>query len=365
MKSLIDTMRFIRKKNQAYKHWCLGSIKLPYLPYQVTIEPTNICNLRCPKCLQAYKDYPRPFGYMPFEFYEKIIKENHHHIWTLYLMYGGESFLHKDFCKMVQLAKEYNIWQTFVHTNATLINEEVSYRIFESGLDNLIISFDGDNKETYEKLQTGANFEKTMENIKIFLKIKKKLRKSKPFVSIKIIHSLKNQPNEISKDFLKCFNGLPINRIYFEKLFAQGSYGKILLEDNNWDIFNQNEMIEKNSDKYFSCDNVYTEVVITWDGKLLRCCRDQEGYHEMGNLNKATIADIWNNQEFLSVRENLKKKNVDGPCKICSSLWCGKPINYNKKNIQELLTFPKYLIRYYYPELSRKMLSIPFLNKYY
>lgn len=361
MKS-VTVLKYIKRVNEAYRHWVLKSIKLPYMPYIVTIEPTNYCNLKCPKCLHGY-NYPREQGFMPYELFEKIIRENAHHIWNSCLMYGGESLLHPDLPRMIRLAKEYGIWQVSLHTNGCFLTEDMSYQLIEAGLDTLVFSFDGDDKETYEKLQKGANFEKTIANIRRFLEIKKNLNIIKPFVSIKTIRSLVDQPSSMSADFVKYFEGLPINRIYFEKLYAQGEYGEKLLRDRHWDVFNYDRLNQQAIKDYFPCYNVYSEVVITWQGKVIRCCRDQECLFEMGDLGKETIADVWNNDAFLSIRENLKRKVLDGPCKRCSSLWCGRPVNYPKRNFFEYVTFPKYLIRFYYPEFSRKLFSIPALNR--
>ncbi len=362
---IANMLKYVKTVNQAYRHWCLKSVRLPYLPYQLTIEPTNHCNLKCPKCLQGYDDYPRKKGFMPFELFEKIIKENQENALNIYLQFGGESLMHKDFPRMVRLCKEYNIWQTYLHTNGTLLNEEMSHKIIEAGLDNLIISFDGDNKDTYEKLHKGADFDDTIANIKRFLEIKKKLNSPKPFTSIKMIHSLAEQTGELSKDFVNKFKGLPINRIYMERLFAQGQYGQALVDDEKWKVFNKEEMDRKDDSNYFPCYNVYSEVIITFEGKIIVCCRDQECYYEMGDLNKETVADIWNNDAFIEIRENLKNKIIKTPCDLCSSLWCGKPQHFLRRNSFEYITLPKYLIRFYYTELSRKLFSIPLINKFF
>jgi len=356
-------LKYIKRVNEAYRHWILGTTKLPYMPYQLSIEPTNHCNLQCPKCLQGSNNYPRKRKFMPYSLFEKIMKDNYKHFWKVYLMYGGESLLHPKFPQMIRLCKELGIWQTFLHTNGTLLTEELSYKLIEAGLDNMIISFDGDDKETYEKLQKGANFEKTIENIKTFLKVKKKLGSTKPFTSIKMIQSLVDQSSSVDSGFVKNFEKLPLNLIYFEKLLAQGEYGKKLLKDSRWKVFNYERLEQQNVKDYFTCYNIYSEVVVNCQGKVIRCCMDQECYHEVGDLGREKIKDIWNNKAFMSIRENLQKGIFSGPCKRCFSLWSGSPRHYLIRNLSEYLTFPKYIIRYYYPNVAGRFLSIPIVNK--
>ena len=51
-------------------------------------------------------------------------------------------------------------------TNATLLNDTISKKIIDSGVDVVFFSVDGASKETFEKIRVGANFERVKENIR-------------------------------------------------------------------------------------------------------------------------------------------------------------------------------------------------------
>ena len=77
---------------------------------------------------------------------------------------------------------------TRFHTNGTLLDEDKSRRLIDSGLDQFAFSFDGFDAETYEKIRVNAKFEKTVGNIVRFLEIKKEMGAKKPATFIELIH---------------------------------------------------------------------------------------------------------------------------------------------------------------------------------
>jgi MoaA/NifB/PqqE/SkfB family radical SAM enzyme len=109
---------------------------------------------------------------MDFDLYKKIIDEPAGHVYDINLAYRGESIFHKGLPDMIRYASEKGI-KTRLHTNATLLNEKWSRTLIDSGLDLLSFSFDVFQKEPYQKIRIGSNFEKTLGNILQFLRIKK------------------------------------------------------------------------------------------------------------------------------------------------------------------------------------------------
>ena len=144
------------------------------MPVRIWVEPTSYCNLKCIMC--PNKDLPKEQkGFMEWTLYKKIIDEAAQSIFDIHLLHRGESLLHPDFFKMARYAHEKGLTVKF-HTNGTLLNEEKSYQLIKSGIDQFSFSFDGYKKETYEKIRVGADFDKTVQNIIQFLEIKKKLK---------------------------------------------------------------------------------------------------------------------------------------------------------------------------------------------
>lgn len=330
------------------------------MPYQYVIEPTNYCNMKCLKCPHGY-GLDREKGYMNMELYKKVLDQIADSAINLYFMFGGESFLHKDLYEMVRLAKEKSIPRTFLATNATMFKEENYDALFESGLDNLVISFDGDDKETNRKLQKGGDFDKMLEGTLALLKEKQRRKAIKPFISVKVIISLKDQCSDIRPEFANKFEGLPLNRLYTEVLTLQGKYAQNLLEDERFDSLLKEVIQKKNEEDYFSCFNIFHEVVIAWNGTVVGCCRDLEGINSLGNVKDKPVSEIWNDKPFQNLRKRLIEGDYDGPCRFCSSLWLGRP-KYGTQALFEYLTFPKYVIRDNYPNFTKWLFTNKLIN---
>ncbi|MCB9089915.1 MAG: hypothetical protein H6628_16570 [Calditrichae bacterium] len=56
-------------------------------PYTFIIEPTALCNLRCPQCPVGLQTLSRPQSNMPIDDYRRIIDEISEYTWVLLLFF--------------------------------------------------------------------------------------------------------------------------------------------------------------------------------------------------------------------------------------------------------------------------------------
>ncbi len=135
-------------------HYKRGNARLPYAPLRLWVEPTSFCNLKCPMCTS--KDIPEDkIGYMDWGLYKKIIDEARDFVYDINLFLGGESLFHKRLPDMIRYAKENGIG-TRLSTNATVLTKEKREALLDAGLDFIIFSFDGYEKEVYENIRVNA-----------------------------------------------------------------------------------------------------------------------------------------------------------------------------------------------------------------
>src|SRR3972149_4129304 len=203
-------------------HYKRGSVRLPYGPLRLWVEPTSFCNLKCPMCTS--KDVPEEkIGYMDWDLYKKIIDEAKDFVYDIDLFMGGESLFHKRLPEMIAYAKANGI-RTRLSTNATVLTKDKREALLDAGLDFIIFSFDGYEKEVYEKIRVNANFEKTLRNIREFLEEKKRRGRRSPYVVFQVIefagegefeqrYSVGREKKR--KAFLKSLEGLPIDKFSF------------------------------------------------------------------------------------------------------------------------------------------------------
>ena len=142
-------------------------------PLHMGIESTNKCNLGCPMCNRD-KD-PLPRGHMPLERFKSIIDQNKDTLEFIWPFGEGEPLLNKDIYSMISYARRAGV-RVELSTNGTFLDEESGRRLIESGVDNLILAFDGATPESYEKYRKGASFKKVKSNIEAFLSLKRRTK---------------------------------------------------------------------------------------------------------------------------------------------------------------------------------------------
>ena len=103
-------------------------------------------------------------GTMEMSLYRKIIDEARAFAFDINLAHRGESLLHPHLIEAIRYAKSQGLY-TRLHTNGSLLTEDLSREIIASGLDRLSFSFDGFTKEAYEGIRRGGDFDKTIGNI--------------------------------------------------------------------------------------------------------------------------------------------------------------------------------------------------------
>lgn len=311
-------------------HYKRGNARLPYTPMRLWVEPTSFCNLKCPMCTS--KDIPEDkVGFMDWDLYKKIIDEAKGFVYDINLFLGGESLFHKRLPDMIRYAKENGIG-TRLSTNATVLTKDKVKAILDAGLDFIIFSFDGYEKEVYEKIRVNANFEKTLGNIKGFLEEKKRRGSRKPYVVFQVIEGFSDQrTDEKRKTFLKGLEGLPIDKISLIEPHTFG--GKISREGD--------KKFRTVGRKYVPCTFLWYSMSIKWDGTVVPCCVDLAGEMPLGDVRKESLFEIWNSQKLIELREKIASgKYTDVQlCRGCDILWKEQLFGIPVKSLKELMYF--------------------------
>lgn len=283
-------------------------VRLSYMPVRLWVELTSHCNLACVMC--PNKDLPKDQkGFMDFGLFRKIIDEAQGSVFDVHLMHRGESLLHPEFFRMVRYAHEAGLVTRF-HTNGTLLDEDKARRLIDSGLDQFAFSFDGFDKESYEKIRVRGQFDRTVANIVRFLQIKKELRSKKPTTVLELIYFpevFEKTGRRGQKEFLARFKGLPLDEVKVKK-------------PHNW----AGDVGQPSSRKHYSpCTFLWQALVIFWDGAVLPCPQDFFGCLKLGNIKDSTLAEVWNGEPMLNLRKKILAGDFGGlsTCAECDRLW--------------------------------------------
>ncbi len=290
-------------------------------PERVRIEPTNFCNIRCRIC--PTNDVPKEKkGFMSMGLYTAILDDLERispgtsFFLTLYI--GGEPLMHRDICKMISMASERGHY-THLNTNCMLLNEDLSRQLIRSGLNRIILSFDDEPPEVVEEIRLGANYARMSENIINFIEIHQKSTPPKPQIIIAALRIPRSKDKEntnrkprISHSYVSRFKGLPVTIL--------PSWAHHWASDFVADAEDMLGIPPLTS--YYPCRMPWGETSIRWDGTVLPCCYDLRGDQPLGKFPDRSLADIWNGDEYIRLREMHFSGRAQeiGLCRGCSLL---------------------------------------------
>ena len=221
---------------------------------------------------------------------------------------------------MVKYANNKKMY-TATSTNAHFLNEENAKKTIESGLSRLTISIDGTTQETYESYRATGSLEKVIEGTKNVVKWKKELKSKTPYL---IFQFLVVKPNEHQiEDAKKLATELGVDEIRFKtaQVYDYKNGNKLIptiekyarykkLADGTYRL--KNKLLNE-------CWRMWSSCVITWDGKIVPCCFDKDATHQLGDIQQATLQQIWKSAPYTNFRKALltDRQNID-ICKNCT-----------------------------------------------
>lgn len=300
---------------KAVIHYRKRAIVLNYAPLRLWIEVTNRCNLQCAICPNSER---AAFGDMELSLFEKIINEVSSLVYEVKLFLGGEPLLHPEIFAMIDYAHSHGLL-TEIHTNGTMLDQDRSRAILDSGLDVLSISFDGIDKDTYDSIRINADFDQVVQNMKIFLRMKEK-KKNNPYTIIQCILQPEQTSSRMSlrgqiKEFTKEFDGLPVNEFKF--ITAHNFGGRLVDKETCQPKYT----LEKFD--YHPCGDIYHALSITWNGKVVPCCTDFFEQYVLGDAKTEKLTDIWHSKRTEDLREKIVHGNIQDIelCRDCEKLY--------------------------------------------
>jgi len=268
-------------------------------PLYLLIEPTSVCNLKCPMCFQVDETFTTKsnMGMMDIDLFKSIIDQAVEGGTTaLTLASRGEPTLHPKFLEMIKYASN-KFLEIKINTNGTRFNENIAKTILECEISEVVFSIDDSQKDRYEKIRVGANFEKVLENVKIFANLRD-ITPNKTFTRI---------------------SGVKLNNSqdWQEMVTVWGKYvdqiGWVASEER-WDTYNNS--LKSNQEP---CENLWERMYVWHDGTVNPCDVDYKSVLSPGHISKGRISEIWGGQNYMKLRnlhlEGERSKLL--PCDRC------------------------------------------------
>jgi len=256
-------------------------------PRHLFIETTALCNLQCKMCPR--NDSPAKPGTMNFELFKKIVDESARHgerAFSLHLF--GEPLLDRQIIEKIQYIKKANQQNSILlTTNGTLMTENIAKELVENKVDKIAVSIHSPNPETYSIITGFEGLEKTEDNIKRLVAIKKEAGANLPKIFLRMVRT--NDNAEEVEIFRKKWKELPV----LVEIREGHNYGGGIINNP-----------QKNTPKKrYPCYHLWLSPGIKWDGEMTICCSDPKRQAVVGDVKKASIEELWKGEKIKKYRE--------------------------------------------------------------
>ena len=286
-------------------------------PWSISIEPCNICNLKCRECPSGLGQLGREKKQLSYKDFCLAIDQIYSHTLNLFLYFQGEPFINQHFTQMVKYASEKNIY-TVTSTNGHFITPEIAEEIVLSKLDKIIISLDGYNQQTYQAYRTGGNYINVILSIKNIVEAKEYLNKKTPVVEVQTLANklTENKLEEIKK--IAKYHGVNKFAVKTMQIENPKDFEKFLPTNQKLSRYKKTSNGQYVLKKEVGfCNRIFDSVVITSNLDIVPCCYDKKAEYILGNLSQNTFNEIVTNQKAKQFITNIINKNRPKICYNC------------------------------------------------
>lgn len=304
-------------------------------PTHLQIEPSSVCNLRCPVC-PVVTGLGRSAGLMDVELFKRIIDECCGSVFLISLWGWGEPLVHPRIHDMVAYARSKGIAVITSTNGHTLMKPGQVDRLIESGLDVLIVAVDGATQETYGRYRRPGDLASVLDGVRLLAERRRELGATSPRIDMRMV-VMKHNEHEVQAMItvaraagadmfsLKTMNPLthdpygldpspqidsddhfiPSNPRYQRFRYEADGKTRIRVEDN-------------------PCRRLWNNPEVQSDGVVCTCSSDVSGRLATGDLNRQSLGEIWASPTYRQARVQFRtdwEKRI--PCCTCTYAYAG------------------------------------------
>ena len=302
----------------------LGSalFRTPYTihhtPLFVSVEPSAVCQLRCPACPVGLRnneitELRHSDRLLKKELWERVLSQIKDSAWVVQFYFQGEPLLNKDLPLMIREAHDAGLY-TIVSTNAQAMTPELAQALVAAGLDRIIISMDGLTQETYAAYRVGGS----LDQCKAAIRWLQKAKSAGLTIELQVLRLRSNEHEW--RAFRKEYKALGADRLVFKtaQLYDYRHGHPLMPTEPRYCRYEQHAdglWYRKPLGK--GCFRVWSGVVIAANGDVLPCCYDKDHAHAYGNINDASLRELFSGPAARTFRTQALLQTPE----ICKECW--------------------------------------------
>jgi MoaA/NifB/PqqE/SkfB family radical SAM enzyme len=322
-------------------------------PVCLYMETTNRCNLLCTTCPRTYADL-EPEADMSWELFTRIVDQVPS-VARVVLHGVGEPMLVRDLPRRVRYLKDRGIYVLF-NTNGTALTLRKGRELAEASLDELRVSLDAADAQTFLKVRGKDDFNRIVRNVRAFTEMQAKEGLERPRVSLWLT-GLKETIAQLP-EFVRIAHEIGVKEVYLQRLVFceqtpfgmatpdQALFERLTQEDaqhlaaaeaqaarlgisfNASGATEPGESLARKADEnpWSLCRRPWAVMYFTANGRALPCCIapfSQAGYenYTLGDATRQTLPEIWNSQAYRTFRAALQSAAPPKCCASCGLRW--------------------------------------------
>jgi radical SAM protein with 4Fe4S-binding SPASM domain len=287
-------------------------------PVVVMIEPTDRCNLKCPLCHVGSGKLKRSPRNLSLDEFRTILDKLPHTVRVLQLWNQGEPFMNPQFLDMVRLASNRG-YHTITNTNAHFLNQDgTAQAVIDCGLDELVVSLDSVDPQTYQSVRQGGDLPTVLAGVKKVATAKADSGAAAPHISAQCLLLKQVEPH--LTDVKHTAEQLGADRVLWKttQVLSLDEARQVLPQNHNlWRYkIRGNELVTKR--RWEGCLRTWFSTVILCDGSVVPCCFDKDGEYIMGNLLTQDFQRIWHGDRYMDFRHKTMRRRVFPMCLNCT-----------------------------------------------
>jgi MoaA/NifB/PqqE/SkfB family radical SAM enzyme len=322
------------------------------LPVCLYLEVTNRCNLLCETCPRTFETLEPPAD-MSWELFLHIVDQLPN-IARVVLHGVGEPMLVKALPRMIRHLKDRGTYVLF-NTNGTLMQPKRFQALIDTGLDELRVSLDAADRESYRRVRGKDFFDRIVRDVGKFAAYQREVGATTPRLSLWLT-GLKETIDQLPA-FVRLAARMGVPEVHLQRLvFDEQGYGMARAESS---LFESNQAAERaaiaaaqaigaevgvtldasgatepglslkrqaQEQPWSTCRRPWSLMYFTAHGRALPCCIAPfavRGYsnYTLGDATQQTLREIWNGSAYRDFRASLLSDVPPAPCRNCGLRW--------------------------------------------
>jgi MoaA/NifB/PqqE/SkfB family radical SAM enzyme len=321
-------------------------------PVCLYLEITNRCNLLCETCPRTFEALEPPAD-MSWELFVRIVDQVPN-IARVVLHGVGEPMLVKELPRMIRYLKDRGTYVLF-NTNGTLMQPKRFRELVDTGLDELRVSLDAADRESYHRVRGKDFFDRIVRGVGKFITYQRDVGATTPRVSLWLT-GLKETIAQLPA-FVRLAAAMGVPEVHLQRLvFDERGHGMARAENSLFESTQAEEMAaitaagrmgaelgvtldasgatepglslkrQEVGQPWTACRRPWSLMYFTAHGRALPCCIapfSVRGYssYTLGDATQQTLREIWNGGAYRDFRASLLSDTPPAPCQNCGLRW--------------------------------------------